>query len=180
MRLFCAISPPEPVLAALEALQDEIPAGRLTPPENLHLTLAFLGEVAQGDAEAVHDEFLRIDAPRFRVELQGLGTFGSREPQILFAGVAQNAALDALHRKIRGALHAAGLMTGRERFRPHITLARFGARLAPDEETRLADFLAAKGAVRPGGFAADYFSLFRSTLGKGPTIHEELARYPLL
>lgn len=178
MRLFVAIALPEDVVARLEDLQDRIPAGRLVPPENLHLTISFLGEVEERDTEALHEALSEIDAVPFDLSLAGLGTFGSRSPNVLWIGVRLCEPLDRLHRKVRGAIHAAGLMTERERFRPHVTLARFGSGLTPDEERRMASFMAVWGATEIAPFVVDGMSLIQSRLGKDAARYEELAVYP--
>ncbi|MFN0113701.1 MAG: RNA 2',3'-cyclic phosphodiesterase [Paracoccaceae bacterium] len=179
MRLFLALTPPDAILDRLEALQSEIPVGRPVPRENLHVTLAFLGEVDPTGAEALHDELARIAAPALEIAFAGLGSFGRPDPAVVFAAVARNAALVALHRKLRAAAHAAGLMPDRERFHPHVTLARFGRGLGPDETLRLARFLSAWGAVSLPAFTATGFSLFESHLGKGGARYDALAAYPM-
>jgi len=180
MRLFVAILLPGRIAAALGALQARIPAGRLVPAENLHLTLAFLGEVAEGAAEALHEELSRIRGGPAEVAFEGLVTLGGRVPSVLAAEVAAGPGLAALNRKVLGAAHLAGLRPDRQRFRPHVTLARFGAGgPTPDEAARLAGFLAAQGAARPGSFVARSFSLMRSDPAKAGRAYRELAAYPL-
>jgi 2'-5' RNA ligase len=179
MRLFLALTPPDDVLDRLEALQAEIPLGRLVPRENLHLTVAFLGEVARPDAEALHDELTRIATPAIAVGFANLGTFGRPDPTSLHVAAAGSAALTALHRKLRAAAHAAGIVPDRERFHPHITLARFGKGLGPDGTQRLARFLSVWGAVALPGFTAEIVTLFDSHLAKDGARYEELATYPL-
>jgi 2'-5' RNA ligase len=54
MRAFLALPLPDHATALLERLQQEIPVGRLVPPENLHLTLVFLGERSEAALEELH------------------------------------------------------------------------------------------------------------------------------
>lgn len=179
MRLFLAVTPPEAVVAALERLQDDIPVGRIVPSENLHLTLAFLGEVAERDAEALHDALSDITGPRAEVSLKGLVALGDPRPRVIAAGAEASNSLAALHHKIRGALHVARIGVPRARFRPHVTLARLPKVLTDADAVRVAAFLAARGAAAPGAFVARALTLFRSHLGREGSIYEPLADYPL-
>ena len=129
-------------------------------------------------AEALHDELTRIPVPAIAIGFEGLGTFGRPDPTVLFAAVQGNAALTALHRKLRAAAHAAGIMPDRERFRPHVTIARFGKGLGPDGTGRLARFLSVWGATRLPGFVAEGFSLVESHLAKDGARYDVLADYP--
>lgn len=70
-------------------------------------------------------------------------------------------------------------MLARERFAPHVTLARFRRDIAPADLARLGLFLAARGDIRLAPFPVTHFALYRSTLGAGPPVYDELARYAL-
>lgn len=179
MRCFVAISLPEPLLDRLAALQDAIPSGRVTPPENLHLTLAFLGELTEEAALAAHEALGGLRAVPFEVQIAGVDLFGGKAPRVLYAGVRRSEALHDLHARIRSRLVGAGLQLQRERFRPHVTLARFGRPPGRDETARLGQFLQAHAAFELPPFPVASFSLYRSELGHGPARHTELARYPL-
>ena len=179
MRAFIALTLPDVALDALEVVQRALPAGRLAARETLHLTLAFAGEHPDEKIEALHEELASVRAPAFDVALQGLGTFGGRRPAVLYAGVKANGALMALHGKVLRAMRAAGLEIPRERYRPHVTLARIRAPLAVAVETRLARFLAEHADFAPRPFRAHGFTLFRSHLRPDGAWHEALEVYPL-
>ena len=172
MRAFVALDLPEEMLDGLERLQDGLP-GRLVPRENLHLTLAFLGE--QGEV-ALRDlaeglALLRLAAPVLRVK--ALDVFGGRKPELVFADVAAAEALEAAARAVRRVARDAGIALARERFRPHVTLARFRG-LAPREEAALAARLGP--AALPEARAAGY-SLLRSVLRPEGPRYETLAAF---
>lgn len=179
MRAFFAIPLPETAVSALEDLQADMPFGRPVPSENLHLTLAFLGELPDHAVEAAHEAAGQINRAAFTLELAGLGTIGGRTPALVHIGVTPNPDLADLHRRIRSRLHGAGLMLPRERFMPHVTLARFGKRLSPTDTARLGGLLANHALLRLSPFPVHHFSLFRSTLGPDGAVYEELARYSL-
>lgn len=180
MRAFVAIHPPPAVRDALEAVQDALPPGlgRLADPEQLHLTLAFLGERPDHEVEAAHEALLGLRHPSFPLALGGLGTFGSRQPEVLWAGVRDPSTLATLQARVRSALHGAGLVLERRRFRPHVTLARLG-RTPPEAVERLAGFLGRWDAFPAPTWEVRDLGLWRSTLRPSGAIHEELARYPL-
>lgn len=179
MRAFVAIDLPEAVTAALARVQSALPAGRPLAQENLHLTLAFLGDQPEAALEGLHYELDVIRAAPFALQLSGLGVFGGDRPRVLFADVAPEPALTDLHGRVKGALHRAGIVAPRERFHPHVTLARFGAGAAPGVADRLHRFLADHGDTALPGFAVTGFGLFESVLHPSGAQHELLAHYAL-
>lgn len=122
MRLFLAIPPSRAAKRSLTAVQASLRArglqGRFTPPENLHLTLAFLGEY--GDADRVLDALEAVRFAPIPLRLAGLGAFGD----LWYARVDESEALSRLAAQVRRALAAAALPYDRKRFRAHITLVR--------------------------------------------------------
>jgi 2'-5' RNA ligase len=178
MRAFVAIDLPDRVRTALEAVQERLPLGRAVDPDQMHLTLAFLGEQPDDLIETAHQALEGIRLPPFELHLQGLGTFGDRQPTVLWAGVRDPGPVKALHDRILPALHGAGIVLERRRFRPHVTLARFDRTATADHE-RLATFLARWNGFPSPPFLVEDFGLWRSTLLKAGAVHEELARYPL-
>ncbi len=178
MRVFVAIDLPDAVRAVLEDVQEQVPVGRLMMAETLHLTLAFLGDQPRDLLLAADEELARISAAPFEVQLHGLGTFGARSPSVLWAGIRPDPALTALRERVRGAVRLAGLELPRERFRPHVTLARF-SRLREEELERLRRFLARFGGVGLPVFQVDRITLFQSRLSSEGAVHDALEEYPL-
>ncbi len=179
MRTFIAIDLPDDARDAISDLQADVPVGKLSAPENLHLTLAFLNEQPAEVVENVHHALLSLSRPPFDMRLAGVETFGGNDPKVLVANVQANTALDALHRKIRSILHGAGIMLDRQRFRPHVTLARFPHRPTATEMERLRAWLLAHSDFAVPAFSVTEVVLFRSTLMRSGAVHDELARYPL-
>lgn len=122
MRLFIAINFDETVLEALTNLQNEWTTlgvrGNFTPLQNLHLTLAFIGEY--GNPNAVLDAMNSVNFTPFNVALDGIGTFRD----IFWAGLAENNALSNYVRRLRRALAEHDIPFDRKKFSPHITLVR--------------------------------------------------------
>ena len=130
MRLFIALPVTEDVRRALgdtqAALRRQGVRGRFTPPENQHLTLAFLGNAT--DPAPVIAAMQSVALPRAALSFDRLTLFGD----VLVALFQSNNALTAYVKALRGALDAAGLPYDRQAFRPHITLCRKTAFPAAD------------------------------------------------
>ncbi len=135
MRLFVAIPIPEDLARSLaearRSLEQRLPGARWVEPQNLHLTLKFLGEVAEERAVRAAEALRRAlqNAPAFRLELAGLGAFPSEKaPRVIWAGVgAGRPELEALADGVRGALAAFGGGEDDKPFQPHLTLGRWKA-----------------------------------------------------
>lgn len=179
MRSFIAIPLPDETGRALAPVQAALPLGRLIVPEDLHLTLAFLGHMPEAMVEEVHFALETLRHPGFEITLAGLDTFGGDRPTSLHILAAPDPALSALHKRIRSRLHGLGLAIERRRFAPHVTLARFARSMRPDEATRIGRFLASRADIRLPPFRATSICLYESILTEAGAHYEVLARYPL-
>jgi 2'-5' RNA ligase len=179
MRAFVALPLPEDVLTTVERLQGDLSVGRLVPPENLHVTLAFLGDLEPGMAEEVHEALCEIEAEPVDLTLRGVDVFGSDAPYLVHAGVEPSATLKALRAKVYSVVREVGLELSRKRFRPHVTLARFPKRMPQHELDRLGSFLEAHGAFGLGPVVVSAFGFYRSRLSNAGPQYEELAAYDL-
>lgn len=165
MRLFVAIVPPAGALAELAAAVGECgdaPAVRWSPPEQWHLTLAFLGEVDDRTREELAERLGRAARrhPPLALALGGGGRFGSR---VLWTGVdGDRTGLRRLGDSVRAAVRRCGLPAEDRPYRPHLTLARGrpGADLTP--------LVARLAAFRGSPWQARELQLVRSELGAGP------------
>ncbi|MDO4973784.1 MAG: RNA 2',3'-cyclic phosphodiesterase [Eubacteriales bacterium] len=160
MRLFVAVRLSPELRKALiqvqNAMRDHGVRGNFTPEENLHLTLAFIGDYP--DEQAVLDALSTVRFTPFTLSLDGVGCFGD----LWWAGVQESAPLAALARRVRRALAENGIPFDRKRFSPHITLIRKASRDA------------AGMAAAPVSMSVDAFSLMRSDRGRRGMIYTEL------
>ena len=136
MRLFTAIELTDEARAAITAEQKRVAAGlgdaagalRFVRTEHLHLTLVFLGEVAEESAASIIETMSGeiLHAP-FHLVFGGLGVFPPRgAPRVLWLGVVDGArqAID-LQARVADRLTSAGVAVERKPFHPHLTLARW-------------------------------------------------------
>ena len=125
LRLFVGIELPESVRQALSLVREEHPAARWHGPEQLHLTLNFIGSVAPQVAEQMARALEAAPGPAFALQVEGVGYFGSPEqPRLFWAGVAESSPLRVLQRHLETRLLPLGLMPDERPYAPHITLAR--------------------------------------------------------
>ena len=169
LRLFCALQLPDETVAALVAWQARhLSAGRIVPPENLHVTLAFLGSRPAGEVAAIVRELseasgaagpVRFRPERYR-ETRSVGMIVLED-----VGGAATALADDLGARLEriGAYRREG-----RPWLPHVTVLRFRERprLAPP-----APDLGEVGAVRS--------ALYRSALGRS-SAGSSGARYDVL
>jgi 2'-5' RNA ligase len=162
VRTFVAVRPPA---AAVEHLRAVLPSWP-SAPERWHLTLAFLGEVADPSVllPGLADACAR--RPPLRLRLAGSGTFGRGGP--VWVGVeGDRAALTAVAADVAQACRDAGVDVERRPYRPHLTVGRRGR---PDPA------LLAAYAGPP--WTAAEVELVASRLGP-PVEHRVLERFPL-
>jgi 2'-5' RNA ligase len=175
LRLFVAIRPPIPIRERLLAAMGGVAGARWQSDAQLHLTLRFIGEVDRHAARDIDAALCAVHHPRFEIALAGIGAFDRRgEPVALWAGVAPNEPLKALHNKIDQAIVRAGLAPERRAFTPHITLARLPRGAGP-----VRALLETSGGLTSQPFAVEEFSLFESRLTPEGAVYTRLERYSL-
>jgi RNA 2',3'-cyclic 3'-phosphodiesterase len=125
-RLFVSIELPESVTQTLAELDPHIRGVRWLEPRQMHLTLAFLGNITADTQEAFSDRLRAISWKSFFLPLIGLGTFPDKGwPKIVWIGVGTgHPHLFQLHKRVQEAILAAGLEPDLRSFHPHVTLAR--------------------------------------------------------
>ena len=122
MRLFIAIRLSDEMKKALITCMHDLKKqgveGNYVPAQNLHMTLAFIGEY--DDPEKVKKVIRKVPMPEVRLSLSEKGNFGN----IRWAGVKGNQKLKAYVKELRSALDEEGIPYDRSSFVPHITLIR--------------------------------------------------------
>jgi RNA 2',3'-cyclic 3'-phosphodiesterase len=175
-RLFIALDLPEDVVAALDRLCDGLPGTRWSGPEQLHLTLRFIGEVERGTFYEIGEALAGVSHAPFELALKGLGQFPPRgAPHTLWVGVDDPGnALPSLRRRIERVLEEVGLAPERRKFTPHVTLGRFRS---PPPEDRLGSYLFRRNLFRTERFPVSSFALYSSQLRPEGSRYTAEARY---
>jgi RNA 2',3'-cyclic 3'-phosphodiesterase len=173
-RLFTAIEIPAQMRTHLSFVRAPMAGAKWIEPDNMQITLRFIGDVDARTAGEFAEHLEGIQAEPFSLTIKGVGAFGGREPRVLWAGVEGNDALTKLHLAHERAARAVGLDPDPHDFRPHVTLAR----LRGAKSREVARFLEHNGALRVGQFDVSRFVLMsaRPSTGGGPYAVE--ADYP--
>ncbi|MEP6651536.1 MAG: RNA 2',3'-cyclic phosphodiesterase [Lapillicoccus sp.] len=172
MRMFVALQPPPDAVEHLDRFLDvrrATAAFRWSPPEQFHVTLAFLREVPDRTLDDLVEGLAHAAARRtsFGTGLAGGGAFpDAARARVLWAGLDLSAPgrteLDRLATGARAAANRAGVTVDGQRFRPHVTLARIGHAQDVTDWARLLD------TYRGPAWRADRITLVASHLGEGP------------
>lgn len=178
-RLFIALRPPPKVREALLPLMSGVEGARWLNDNQLHLTLAFLGEVDRHGVDAALLAMETVRAAQLDLQLGQLGSFDAPQPgrtSVLWIGVEPAEPLADLATSFRTACRRAGLAPDARRFVPHITLARFGASGGSREAIRPWLETASLPAI---SWRNSSFHLVESYLGQSGPHYEPIASYEL-
>ena len=177
MRLFVAVALPETVKDQLSSLQRGLKEARWINPENLHLTLRFLGELDGRQASDVDDALTALRNSSFSIGLSGIDHFGDgRKIRALWTGVSDPEPVTRLQAKVERAVQVAGLAPETRKFKPHVTLARF--KKAPG--AALAEYLQRNALFRSESFAVNEIVLYSSLLTRDGSFYRPEAHYPFV
>ena len=126
MRLFFAINFNNETRSRLLALRDELRGkseyGRFSLPENLHLTLAFIGEVSPKKVDKIEAIMDTVTFTPFPAEVDRLGTFS--KGTLWWAGLREVEPLMMLQREVEHKLALCGFAMDGRKYNPHVTLGR--------------------------------------------------------
>ncbi|HCL65941.1 MAG TPA: RNA 2',3'-cyclic phosphodiesterase [Rhizobium sp.] len=174
-RLFTALEIPRNAAMSLSLLRGGLPGARWIDVENYHITLRFIGDVDGRTADEIVDRLDRIDRPEFSLSLSGIGSFGSKKPHSIWAGVSPAHEMYALQAEIERICQRIGLPPDPRKFTPHVTLARLKASRVDD----VVRYLAGRGDFHTAPFTVSRFVLLSSkeSVGGGPYLTEEV--FPL-
>ena len=178
IRTFIALELPEELKKSLRRLQaafrQHIAGVKWVRPENMHLTLKFLGDISPDRVPPVAAALEGLAAGRapFFFDAAGIGAFpNSRNPKVLWAGMEAEDSLKLFHAELEAALAAMGFAREDRPFAPHLTLGR----LRDGRERKLVAGLMEQHAdERFGRFAAERITFFKSELKPSGPVYEVL------
>jgi 2'-5' RNA ligase len=99
---------------------------KLIKPQNIHLTVRFLGNISQSMVDAIHEEMKQLSFTPFEIELSGLGAFPKLTyPRIVWTRIRKGAdKLIDVFEQLEPRLRGLGFKPDRKGFSPHLTIAR--------------------------------------------------------
>ena len=182
VRVFIAVTFPDAVKAELGKLIAQIDAlevrgVRVVGAEGLHLTLRFLGDVSRDALPSIASamDTAAAESEPFELTLAGTGAFpNAAAPRTLWVGVeGELGKLSTLQRGIQRALEEVGFDRSRERFSPHVTVARVRDRVSTANRGLVASALN-QAIISPIAVRVDSITLIRSTPQPGGSIYTPL------
>jgi len=166
-RCFVSVDLPDDVkmaiLAAQRTIGQNVSGLRLTRPENLHLTLKFLGEI---DSRRLDEAARRLSGMKWPATSLAVGCTGSFAPRIVWVSID---GAEDLQGRVDDAL--SGMYEPEERFMGHVTIGR-ARRLTRVAVDAIEDVLAL-----PIDAPAEYVSLMESTLAPAGPQYRVIRRY---
>ena len=151
---------------------------KLVEPENLHITLKFLGEIDPKDLDIILDvvrKYSQEEHP-FEIKLKGIGAFPSmKAPRVVWIGIDKNREkIISLATKISEALEKLGFRKEEREFHPHITIAR-----VKRFNASLKNFINANQDIEIGEYYVRSIRIKKSTLTPHGPIYTTLSEIPL-
>lgn len=176
IRLFAAVAVPFDIAEVLARRQRGLPGARWRPPEALHITLAFYGEMEEPRADDLAAELTRARVNPFELRLSGVGAFeDGHRSRALWAGVAAPESLFILAGRCRAAGQRAKIPMEAREYRPHVTLAY----LRGAEPARVGAWMAGHNLMESPPFRVDRFGLYSSVLTDDGSHYQLEQEYPL-
>lgn len=171
IRLFTALSIPAEVAGSLAARQTGLSGARWRTLEQLHVTLAFYGEVDERRADDLSLELERAQGTGpFEIELVGVGAFGdAHRSHTLWAGVTPCERLTVLAGRCKAAAERAGVAMEKRAYHPHVTLAYLKSQTDP---AKLGAWVAANNLLHSPPIRIERFGLYSSTLGGEGSLYQ--------
>lgn len=187
VRAFVAVKLPDEVIEFLRQVQSglkkeglDIKDVKWVRPENIHLTLKFLGDIKSSEIDAIGSAIKAAAAPfpPLALSASGLGAFpGVKRPRVLWSGVGGDLeALSSLHARLDEALSTVGIEKETKKFKGHLTLARIKGRVKPEI---IIDAVSRYGNKASPVFTAESLYLIKSDLKPSGPLYTDLLCAPM-
>lgn len=187
IRAFIAIELPQALQAQLGQIIAQLQqrtsrAVRWVSPQNIHLTLKFLGNVSPANLNSLTG-VLGTEAKRHKslqITVGELGAFPNRlRPRVVWVGVAAPAALTELQHGVDRETSRLGYPNEDREFSPHLTLGRVSQHATPQEVKSIAEALSAVQVGQLAVVTVQHIQLFRSDLQPGGAVYTPLFKAAL-
>ena len=174
-RLFTGLEIPAETALRLSFLRGGLHRAVWIDRESYHITLRFIGDVDEHTADEVADAMARIRRKSFDIRINGIDSFGGRQPHSVFARVEPVPALMELQAEQERILQRIGLMPEGRKYTPHVTIARTKGSTSRD----VVEWLSLRGGFSAGSFNVGRFVLFSSKASRGGGPYSVEEGYPL-
>ncbi len=178
LRCFIAVDLPAGMRDEIGRVQKEIATDglRLVKPEIVHVTMKFLGDVAEEKVDRIVNALEEIKLAPFPAEVRGMGAFPGHSIRVIWLGL--NGDFQSLYVAVDKALISFGFRSEERDFNPHATLGRV-KHPTKDISKRLAPKIEQFADLNLGRFSVDRFQLKKSTLTRGGPTYDNIAEFSL-
>ncbi len=150
---------------------------KLVAPENVHITLKFLGDVKPSKVPCIIESLGKVHARPFHSIVKGVGVFPKiSRPRVVWLGAEGD--YKSLHDGIDTVLSGQGFPMDRRKFQSHATLARVRS-LPAEKKEFLVSLLDSLKEFEVGEFEVDHFTLMQSELTPRGPIYTKLQDFDL-
>jgi RNA 2',3'-cyclic 3'-phosphodiesterase len=188
LRSFIAVEIPAGIQNAIAhstaSLKNALPKPliRWVAPQNVHLTLKFLGDVSPTSLEQLVEK-LKVEAAShgmFSMSVGGLGAFPTpRKARVIWIGLESPPALEALRRGVEAAAAQLGYAPEERSFSPHLTIGRVGQNVSAPDLQRIRTALETTKVGVLGTIRVEAVHIFKSDLQPGGAVYTHLFALPL-
>lgn len=146
------------IAVAQKLLMDTGADLKLVEPQNIHVTMRFLGGISPAMVDQVYDAMKKVNFTPFIIQLRGLGVFPSvNYPRVVWAGMTEGVEqLKSIFTQLELQMKALGFASDAYGFSPHLTIAR--VRTGANKQ-RLTDLVTKRGDFEFGTIKADCLRL---------------------
>jgi 2'-5' RNA ligase len=188
LRSFIAIETPAEMQGAIAestaSLKKALPKNliRWVAPQNVHLTLKFLGDVSPASLERLA-ETLKVEVTSHRmfcISVGGLGIFPNpRRARVIWIGLVTPPALETLQRGVESAAARLGYSPEERPFSAHLTIGRVGQNVSAADSQHIRSVLEATKVGVLGTVRVEAVHIFKSDLQSGGPIYTHLYTFPM-
>lgn len=188
LRAFIAVEIPPGIHQAIQKQSAPIRSAldaslvRWVPPENIHLTLKFLGDVSPANIELL-EQMLSVEVSQhrtFELGFEGLGAFPNpKRPRVIWIGIQAPAGLEALQHGIEAATATLGYTDEQRPFSPHLTIGRVKQNIGSADMHKIRTALEGTQVGSLGTAKVSAVHLFKSDLKPNGAVYSRLFSAPL-
>ncbi len=150
---------------------------RWVPAHNMHLTLKFLGEVANSHMDFIKSMLNQLAETHsgFDLQIGGIGSFPNlKKPRVIWVGIHAPAGLTQLQRSIEERSVRLGYEKEERSFSPHLTLGRVRQKLTAQETQKISNTLSTIQLGKIGIARVNSLHLYQSDLNSEGSIYTKL------